>query len=63
MQREGERYVYQDISRVRAMKGRRAAVKKAKGGNFKEGGDKKATKAMKKAKWSFAGHYQALACA
>ena len=38
------------IPRVRAMKGQCAAVKKAKGGNFKEGGDKKATKAVKKAK-------------
>ena len=35
---------------VRAMKGRCAAVKKAKGGNFEEGGNKKAMKAMKKAK-------------
>ena len=32
------------------MKGRRAAVKKAKGVNFKEGGNKKATNAMKRAK-------------
>ena len=32
------------------MKGRCAVVKKAKGVNFKEGGNKKATKAMKRAK-------------